>query len=237
MSYPVLVIRNVPRENPGLIITVLDEHSVGYRITDAIGLTDKQNIKDFSALIVLGGPDSANDTTPVMINEINFIRNAIQSGIPYLGICLGLQVMVKALGGTVEKCRTNEIGFRDPLNNYFSITLTQEGRKDKLFNDLPDKLTVFQLHGETVNVTRDMKVLATGDFCINQVVKAGEKAYGIQSHFELTDSLLETWAVEDDDLCKLDAVKLRDDYNAIKQDYILTGRTLFQNFLKIAGLI
>jgi len=102
---------------------------------------------------------------------------------------------------------------------------------------LSDNLTVFQLHGETVKLTRQMTLLATGDFCKNQIVKIGLTAYGIQSHFELTNDLLESWIIEDSDLQKLQADQLRSDFKTIKSDYQNTGRQLFYNFLTITGLI
>jgi GMP synthase-like glutamine amidotransferase len=108
--------------------------------------------------------------------------------------------MVKAMGGGIEKCQRSEIGFRDPSDNLFKVRLTSEGRTDELFYNLPEVLNVFQLHGETVNLTPEMALLATGDFCKNQIVKVGETAYGIQFHFELTNDLLESWIREDTDL-------------------------------------
>jgi GMP synthase-like glutamine amidotransferase len=237
MTKPILIIRNVPRENPGLIEILLKEHSLKYQIIDFDSPTVIESIGNYSALIVLGGPESANDLTPKMQNELLLIRKAIHSQIPYLGICLGLQTLVKAMGGTVVKCHMNEIGFRDPKNNFFKVKITSEGRTDKLFNNLADNLTVFQLHGETVQLTPQMTLLATGDFCRNQIVKIGETAYGIQSHFELSNELLESWIIEDSDLHKLQAEKLRSDFETIKSDYQNTGRQLFSNFLSIAGLI
>jgi len=237
MTRPILILRNVPRENPGLIEIILKEHNLHYQIIDFDNSTVIDSIEDYSALIVLGGPDSANDLTPKMQNELTLIRKAIQSQIPYLGICLGLQTLVKAMGGTVEKCQTNEIGFSDPKNKFFKVKITSKGRKDKLFKNLSDNLTVFQLHGETVKLTRQMTLLATGDFCKNQIVKIGLTAYGIQSHFELTNDLLESWIIEDSDLQKLQADQLRSDFKTIKSDYQNTGRQLFYNFLTITGLI
>ncbi|HBE39778.1 MAG TPA: hypothetical protein DDW27_00965 [Bacteroidales bacterium] len=128
------------------------------------------------------------------------MRKALQAHIPYLGICLGLQTLVKAMGATIQKCHTNETGFRDPENKYFKVKLTSEGRKDRLFKNLPDYLTVFQLHDETVELSPQMILLATGEFCKNQIVKTGKTTYGIQSHFELTNDLLESWITEDSDL-------------------------------------
>ncbi len=237
MTRPILIIRNVPRENPGLIEILLKEHNLEYQIIDFDNSTLIEAIENYSALIVLGGPDSANDLTPKMQNELALIRKAIQLQIPYLGICLGLQTLVKAMGGTVEKCQTNETGFRDPKNKFFKVKLTSKGRKDKIFKNLSDNLTVFQLHGETVKLTPQMTLLATGDFCRNQIVKIGKTAYGIQSHFELTNDLLESWLIEDSDLQKLNAKQLRSDFKTIKSDYQNTGRQLFSNFLTIIGLI
>lgn len=237
MTKPILILKNVPRENPGLIEILLKEHSLKYQIVDFDNSTVIESIENYSALIVLGGPESVNDLSPKMQNELTLIRRAIQSQIPYLGICLGLQTLVKALGGTVVKCQTNEIGFRDPQNNFFKVKLTSKGRTDKLFDNLSDNLIVFQLHGETVQLTSQMTLLATGDFCRNQIVKIGETAYGIQSHFELTNRLLELWTIEDLDLQKLQTEQLRSDFETIKSDYQNTGRQIFSNFLTIAGLI
>ena len=237
MTRPILILRNVPRENPGLIEILLKEHNLEYQIIDFDNSTPMVSIENYNALIVLGGPDSANDLTPKMQNELTLIRKAIQSQIPFLGICLGFQALVKAMGGTVEKCQMNEIGFRDPKNNFFKVKLTSEGRKDKLFKDLSDNLTVFQLHGETVQLTPQMTLLAIGDFCKNQIVKIGKTAYGIQSHFELTNDLLESWIIEDSDLQKLQADQLRSDFKRIKSVYKNTGRQFFYNFLTITGLL
>ena len=236
MTRPILILRNIPRENPGLIEILLKEHSIKYQIVDFTGSTVIESLKNHSALIVLGGPDSANDLTPKMQNELSLIREAVQSHLPYLGICLGFQTLVRAMGGTVAKCQANETGFRDPDNNFFTVKLTDEGRTDPLFHNLSDNFTVFQLHGETVQLTPGMSLLATGDLCRNQIVKVGETAYGIQSHFELTNDLLESWIVGDEDLSKLDTSQLRSDFEAIRSDYQKTGRQFFSNFLTLAGL-
>ena len=236
MTRPILILRNIPRENPGLIEILLKEHSIKYQIVDFTGSTVIESLKNHSALIVLGGPDSANDLTPKMQNELSLIREAVQSHLPYLGICLGLQALVRAMGGTVTKCQANETGFRDPDNNFFTVKLTEEGKTDPLFNNLSDNFTVFHLHGETVQLTPGMSLLATGDLCRNQIVKVGETAYGIQSHFELTNDLLESWIVGDEDLSKLDTSQLRSDFEEIRSDYQKTGRQLFSNFLTLAGL-
>jgi GMP synthase (glutamine-hydrolysing) len=237
MNKPILILKNVPRENPGLIEILLKNHKLEYQIIDFESTTVIDNIENYSALIVLGGPDSANDLTPKMQNELTLIRSVLQLKIPYLGICLGLQTLVKSMGGIVDKCQTSEIGFRDPDNKFFKVRLTEDGRKDGLFKNLPDNLNVFQLHGETIHLTPQMTLLATGDFCRNQIIKIGETAYGIQSHFELTNDLLESWINEDLDLQKFHPGQLRSDFEKIKTEYQNTGQQLFCNFLTMIGLI
>jgi GMP synthase-like glutamine amidotransferase len=237
MLKEILILKNTPKENPGLLEIVLKKHNLGYQIVDFDNTTILRPIENYSALIVLGGPESANDLTPKMLGELTLIKEAIQSGVPYLGICLGLQTLVKATGGKVLKCKVNEVGFRAPDGGLFKIVLTREGKKDRLFNNLPDILTVFQLHGETVGITPQMTLLATGEYCRNQIVRFGETAYGIQSHFELTDDLLESWITGDSDLRKLNAGQLRSDFESIKADYFKTGQQLFLNFLSLGGLI
>ena len=233
MNQEILILRNTPRENPGIIESVLVENNLAYQIIDFDHTKVIPSIEKYRALIVLGGPESANDLSPKMLGELTLIRDAIQYNVPYLGICLGLQTFVKAMGGSVVKCQTKEVGFRDPKNHFFSVKLTVNGKNDRLFNNLPDVLTVFQLHGETVQITPRMTLLATGDFCHNQIVKYGSKAYGIQSHFELTNELLESWILEDSDLQGLDVDQLGSDFKSIESDYEKTGRQLFRNFLML----
>jgi len=231
----ILIVKNDTDEGAGLLEIELKERGIGYTIID---LDQKQSfppVQDYKAIVVLGGPDSANDETEKMKNELTRIREAITANIPYLGICLGLQVLVKAAGGKVVKSPVKEVGFIDPENNYFTVELTAEGRQDPLFEGLGQTLTVFQLHGETVELTDKMTLLATGKFCRNQIVKVGQNAYGIQSHFELTPAMFEAWINEDPDLLKLDKEQLRAHYATIRDEYTRTGQQLFKNFLKAAG--
>ena len=81
-----------------------------------------------------------------------------------------------------------------------------------------------------------MKLLGTGEFCQNQIVKVGANAYGIQCHFELTPEMFELWLNQDADLLRLNKKQLRNEFNSFLDEYTATGRKLFQNFLEIVGL-
>lgn len=171
-----------------------------------------------------------------MTTELSRIKDGLDADIPYLGICLGLQALVKAAGGKVIPGEVKEVGFIDPDNNQYTVAVTDEGKTDPLLAGLPETLDVFQLHGETVELTPDMTVLATGKFCKNQIVRVADKAYGIQSHFELTPEMLAVWAEQDPDLIPIGKDKLQADFEAIKHSYTNIGQTLLRNFLRIAKL-
>jgi GMP synthase (glutamine-hydrolysing) len=233
----ILIIKNITREDSGLLGEIIKENGIKNKIIDLSKGEKISSIGKYGAVVVLGGPDSANDVTSKMIRELALIREILADGIPYLGICLGLQTMVKAAGGQVIKSPVNEIGFRDQDGQYYNIGLTESGRKDPLFEGTDDTFNVFHLHGETVILTDKMKLLAEGRYCRNQIVKTGTNAYGIQCHFELTPEMFKTWINEDPDLQKLDIEQLSDDLHAVSLKYSETGRQLFNNFLRIAGFL
>ncbi len=230
-----LIIKNVTREGPGLLKRVLEAESVAFDVVDLDKGEELPELSEYQAIVVLGGPDSANDDTVKMTNELAYIQQALDANKPYLGICLGLQMLVKAAGGQVVKGDVKEVGFIDPAGNQHTVHVTEQARGDSLLAGLPPELDVFQLHGETVELTPGMTLLATGKFCRNQIIKVADKAYGIQSHFELTSEVLAVWAAQDPDLVPIGNSKLQADFAAIKESYSNIGETLLRNFLKIAG--
>ncbi len=235
MAADVLIVKNISREGSGLLGGLLDSHSISYQVADLDAGDTFPSPVDFKAVVVLGGPDSANDATEKMQNELVRIREAVDAGVPYLGICLGLQTLVKAMGGSVVKNPVREIGFRDPEGNLFTVELTEAGKHDPLFAGMGESFGVFHLHGETVELAAGMELLGEGAFCRNQIVRVGENAYGIQCHFELTDQMFNTWLAEDPDLKQSDEEQLRSDFAQVKAPYTEIGLKLFTNFLRIAG--
>jgi len=232
----ILIVKNITREGPGLLAAVLAEQNISYDVVDLSKGGTFPSPLAYRALIVLGGPASANDRTALMADELAGVRQALDHHIPYLGICLGLQAGVMAAGGSVVAGDTKETGLRDPEGNPYTVQLTAAGKNDPLLAGLADEVRVFQLHGETVVPTADMMVLGTGKWCTNQIVRIGERAYGIQSHFELTPEMLAVWAAEDPDLAPLGAAALLTEFHTIREEYTRTGRTLLHNFLQLASL-
>src|SRR3989344_227080 len=233
----VLIIKNIVREGPGLLEEKLNHHQISYSI---VNLDDKglfPDAKKYSAVFVFGGPDSANDATIKMQNELRMIKKVVDAEIPYLGVCLGMQMLVKANCGEVYKNRVKEIGWKDQEGDYYKIELTEEGRADYLFAGVRSPLPIFHLHGETVRLTKEMKLLAVGKYCRNQAVKFGKNAYGLQGHLELIPTMFEEWLREDPDLINLERQALRNNYEKIRNEYETAGKQVLTNFLRIAKLI
>lgn len=228
----VLLVQNIARESGGLVEDVLKEKNIQFNIANLDQGDEFPAPINYSAIFVFGGPDSANDKTPKMQNEIKRIKEAIDAKIPYFGVCLGMQTLVKSIGGEVYKNPIKEIGWRDPKGDYFEINLTNEGMKDSIFKGIKSPLKMFQLHGEAVNLRDGMTLLAEGEYCKNQVLKVGDNAYGFQCHLELNKPMFERWIKEDADLKNLDINKLRGDYNKLKSEYERNGRTIINNFWK-----
>lgn len=238
----VLIVQNITREGPGLLERLLREVAVEYEIVDLHKGEPFPDPTHYAALVVLGGPDSANDLTTKMTNELEQVKRAFDAGVPFLGICLGLQIATKVMGGSVVKSPVKEVGLSTPEGVPYSVSLTNLaltalGKKDPLFVGLKNHFRVFQLHGETVELTKNMQLLAIGQDCPNQIVKFRRNAYGIQSHFELTREMLGEWLHADPDLTPLNESKVMAEFDAIEDLYTITGLSLLRNFLHIAGVI
>jgi GMP synthase-like glutamine amidotransferase len=187
---PVDVIRHVPFEGLGLIEPVLARHELPIRWHE-IGdtLTDPE-LERSQALILMGGPMSANDPDPWVGTEIDLIRRAMARGTPILGVCLGAQLIAKALGSRVYPNPVKEIG-------WYQTYWTEAGRTDPVFGGLPDGVHIFQWHGETFDIPPGAEWLGYTRTCPHQAFRAGLNVYGIQFHPEVTPQIIDDWISQD----------------------------------------
>jgi len=230
-------IKNMTHEAAGLFSAFADHEKIPYSIVDLHRGESFPEVLPGQAVVILGGPDSANDTTPKILGELEALRGCLREGVPCLGICLGLQLLVKAAGGVVLRHPVKEIGFRDPDGGCFQMERTKDGRSDPLLNGIADIFQVFQLHGETVSLTSSMQCLATGRFCKNQVVKIQDRVYGIQGHVELSEQMFRDWMNEDADLTRMDATGLYRDFEMSRGSLERSSKVIFKNFLSISGFL
>lgn len=233
----VLIVQNASHEGPGLLTEVFDEAKISWKVCDLQRGDSFPSIDNYQAVIVLGGPDSANDITRKMGLQIQRVHDCLQKKVPFLGICLGLQILVRAGGGQVISANEKEIGFCHADGQPFEVLLTSEGLREPLFDGVSGKFPVFQLHGETVVPTPEMTLLGTDRFKQYQILRVGDCAFGFQCHFELTREMLMSWCDLDEDLRKGDLECYLSDWNNLEEVYTQTGKHLIRRFLCLAGLL
>lgn len=198
-----LVLQHIECEDLGTIGPAMNRRGLGYRYVRLFdGETVPQDIKDFSGLIILGGPMNVyeEDKYPYLKDEDIFIKKAIERGIPALGICLGSQLIAKASNGKVRKGAKKEIGWHE-------LNLTPDGRKEGSFKDFPESLTVFQWHGDTFDIPQGATHIASSALFPNQAYRIGNNVYGLQFHLEVTEAMIRNWISEyQEELSSLDYV-------------------------------
>jgi GMP synthase-like glutamine amidotransferase len=237
MTSRIWFIKNASHEGPGLFSFFAERNRIPYSVVDLHKGEKFPTVAKGDVAVILGGPDSANDRNQKILDEVDALGALLKEGIPCLGICLGLQLLVKAAGGTVYRNPVKEIGFRDPDGQWFEVEKTEAGKKDPLLSGISDAFKVFQLHGETVELTEAMTRIGQGRFCMNQIVRVREKVYGIQGHVELDKALLEDWLAADGDLRKTNTVKLKNDLSLVRIELERSCEIIFKNFLRISGVL
>ena len=231
----ILIVQNIARESLGLIEQVLDKRGCELDIVD-VNEEDFPSPKNYGAVFVLGGPDSANDKTSKMLKELRKIKEILDAEIPYFGVCLGMQILVKAAGGEVYPNSVKEVGCKDDAGTYYEVYMTDKGNNDLIFEGIKSPFKIFHLHGETVRLSNGMELLGTGKHCKHQVIKIGKNAYGVQGHLEVTESMLNKWLEEDSMFDKYDKNAIMEDYKAAQKEYYTNGTRLINNFLNLVEM-
>jgi GMP synthase (glutamine-hydrolysing) len=185
-----LAIRHVPFEDLGSFGSLLRERGFAVAYRDA-GLDDvgARDLFEADLLIVLGGPIGVYEARdyPFLKGEIAIVERRLKAGRPVLGLCLGAQIMAKALGARVFKGKRKELGW-SPLE------LTEAGRKSAL-GELGRRTAVLHWHGDTFDLPRGAELLASSRLYANQAFAWGRPALGLQFHIETTVRGLERWFV------------------------------------------
>jgi GMP synthase-like glutamine amidotransferase len=188
----VLVLRHVPFEGLGRIARELEARRAVFDYADLyVPGAALPRLSDYRALIILGGPMSVNDSDSWIPDESRLISDAIARGMPILGICLGAQLIAKALGAEVSRNPEKEIG-------WFDLRLAEEATDDLLFRHFSDRETVFHWHGETFAMPEGATLLASSARCRHQAFRYGRKIYAMQFHLEPTPEMIAEWVLQDE---------------------------------------
>jgi GMP synthase (glutamine-hydrolysing) len=192
MTKHVLILRHVRHEPAGTLENALAKADIEFRYLDLFAERPPFfDIRQILGLAVMGGPMSVNDVQqyPYLDYEPDWLRQAINLGIPVLGICLGAQLVAKAMGARVYPNGIKEIG-------WYPLEMTAAAAEDRLFAGCGPRLTVFQWHGDTFDLPKGAVHLAQSPTCRNQAFCIGQSGYALQFHIEMTAEMIEDWLTE-----------------------------------------
>ena len=187
----ILVLQHARVEHPGIFRGFLEEDGHTWDAVELDQGAALPSLDGYEALWVMGGPMDVwqEDEHPWLKEEKTFIRDAVaERGLPYLGLCLGHQLLTEALGGSVGPSQTPEIGVMD-------VQMTEIGATGVLFDGLPEQFKTLQWHSaEVKQMPAGAACLATSPACAVQAMKWETRAYTAQFHLEVEADTVENWA-------------------------------------------
>ena len=216
------IIQNDPEVPPG---NLLDHLTIPYAVHHPYRGDTLPEIATITALIVLGGAMGALDDArfPFLTELKTLIGSVVSARIPYLGICLGGQLLAAALGAEVVYHRWEELGALD-------VSLTEEGRKDRLFEGISEEFKSFQWHHDSFDIPVGGVLLASSAACPHQAFRIGESAWGVQFHPEVTEPIIRAWCAWSRTTAEK-ADTLVADFSSSAEEYRANSRRLVTNFL------
>ena len=225
-----VAIRHLAFEDLGTLAPLLLErrYAIAFREAGVDALDDLRHL-DPDLLIVLGGPIGAYEEAiyPFLTSELKLIEARLRAGRPTLGICLGAQLMARALGARVYPGPAKEIGW-SPLS------LTQAGFASPLSALAPDLTAVLHWHGDTFDLPKDATLLASTELTPHQAYAVGSHTLALQFHAEVDPTQIERWLIGhtvEIGAAKLSVPTLREDSQRFGPTLARQGRQVFEAWL------
>jgi GMP synthase-like glutamine amidotransferase len=149
---------------------------------------------------------------------LKLLEQALAFGVPLLGICLGSQLIAKALGARVYQSPSKEIGWE-------RVRFTAAAADDPVFSGFASSTTFFHWHEETFDLPSGAEWLAYSEKCRHQAFRYGRSAYGVQFHPEITPEMIVDWSAQPTGCGDIDP-------HAV--DAVPPGRVILENWLTVA---
>tara|TARA_R110002110_G_scaffold30654_2_gene108410 strand:- start:177 stop:893 length:717 start_codon:yes stop_codon:yes gene_type:complete len=203
MREPILIIVHQRLSYPGRVGHMLMKRGYPLDIRcPNIGQALPDDLSPYAAVIMLGGPMCALDChIPAIRHELDWMPRMLEAGKPFLGICLGAQMLARVLGGRVWPHPEGRVEI-----GYAPIRPTQAGRE---FFEGPMKM--FQWHRDGFDLPRCVELLATNEHFPSQAFRYGRKAFGVQFHPEVTPEIMERWSLGGGHMLHMPGAQSRED--------------------------
>ena len=234
-----LVFQHIDCEHPGSLRSFLAADGIDWT---AVELDEGEPIPPtdgFDALWVMGGPMDVWDVDEHrwLIPEKQAIAAWVRDGRPFLGLCLGHQLLADALGGACGPQVPPEIGVLE-------VELTTAGRSDPIFASMPPSQRALQWHSTQVTeLPDDAVVLASSPACEVQAMRVGERAWSMQYHVEVEPDTVDNWGIIPayrsalENTLGADALEgLRSSAEAELDGFLANAEQLYHNFMTASGL-
>ena len=229
-----LVFQHIACEHPGIFRDLMGEAGVAWDTVELDAGEAIPRLDGYDALLVMGGPMDVWQVSehPWLEPEMAAIREWVGADRPYLGFCLGHQLLAAAMGGEVGPSATPEIGV-------MPVELTGPGRSHWFFRNCRSRIMSLQWHSAEVTVLPPgAVVLARSDACQVNAMALGERAASVQFHIEITDTTVAEWgevpeyATALEKACGRGALgNMQSEADRHREDFRAHSRALFDNFL------
>jgi len=198
----VAVVVHQEHSRPGRVGALLEKRGYElHRLCPNLGCELPEDMSDYAGVVIFGGPMSANDcgTLAGIKCELEWIPKVVEAGVPFLGLCLGAQLLTRAVGGRVGPHPEGlvEIGYVD-------VEPTEAGR-----DWIRSPMKVYQWHREGMDIPACCELLATNDRYPVQAFRYGSNAFGFQFHPEVTLEMKQIWTLKAAERLKLPGAQQR----------------------------
>lgn len=232
---PILFVRNDAFETFGIGRSAVEDAGAPVRVFEAIDDEPRPSLDDVSGVVVFGSSSNVEhaDERPFIKELRELTLDALDRGLPYLGVCFGAQVLAWSLDARVTKAPVREVGFEP-------IRVAPAAGSDALVSHYENGDMVFQWHMDTFELPGDATPLAFGDGVANQAFRVGDHTWGIQYHFEIDRPEIELWLDEFAKLGDLETEwgkrpeEVLEETDRHLADHERKGRETFRRFVDVA---